>query len=68
MAQKFLHATNVGSPVEQMGGETVPQRVGRRPLIEASHGQAHITGDANAGGAIGSDDTHRSKVAPHYLS
>ena len=35
VAEQFLHAADVGAAVEQVRGETVSQRVGRRAPIEA---------------------------------
>ena len=35
VAEQFLHAAQVGSAVEQVRGEAVPQRVRRGDLVEA---------------------------------
>ena len=35
VAQQLLHATDVGAPVEQMGGKAMPQCVRRGPSVES---------------------------------
>ena len=42
MAQQFLHTTDVGSSIEQMGRETMPQRVWAGPSIEARFSQVFL--------------------------
>ena len=53
VAQQFLHAADIGAAVQQMGGETVPQRVRRRAAVQAGELQILFQhpGDASRGEA-----------------
>ena len=57
MAKHFLHATQIGVALEQIGGKGVPHVMGAQPLIESGLANSALEHDANRIGAHG--------VSPH---